>query len=188
MSSSSPAPLLPPSRISHRAMGGPDLNYLYATDGPSPTIAAAAAAAAAPRDEDASITSTNNGSRGRPRPMRRGLKSDRRSLRGTSLYLGGEEGTNSKIYCIPGHASRVLCIDTATDDVYPIGPVYDASNCILGGKFKWLRGIVVGNIIYGLPCHSDRILRIDTSTDIVSTLDVPYEEYFDDGVGRGQDG
>jgi hypothetical protein len=49
---------------------------------------------------------------------------------------------------------------------------------ILGGKFKWLRGIVVGYIIYGLPCHADCILRIDTRTDEVSTIDIPYEEYY----------
>jgi len=73
-----------------------------------------------------------------------------------------------------------LCIDTVTDEVYPIGPDFDASNMVLNGKFKWLRGIVIGDIIYGLPCHADCILRIDTKTDEVGTIDIPYEEYFDD--------
>ena len=187
-------PSLPPSRISHRSLGGPDLNYLYATAGPSSS-----------RDgggdddvyDDDSIDSSGRRRRRRrkKKPVRRGLRSDPRALRGTSLYLGGEEGPNKKIYCIPGHATRVLCIDTITDDVYPIGPEYDMSNCILGGKFKWLRGIVVGDIVYGLPCHSDRVLRIDTRTDKVGTMRIPYEEYFDDepiiegegGVADGDD-
>ncbi len=90
-------------------------------------------------------------------------------------------GANQKIYCIPGHAERVLCIDTATDEVYPIGPEYNASNMVLNGKFKWLRGIVVGDIVYGLPCHADYVLRIDTMTDEVTTIDIPYKEYFDNG-------
>ncbi|KAL3827129.1 hypothetical protein ACHAXA_002364 [Cyclostephanos tholiformis] len=207
-SSTTPIPPPPPSRISHRAMGGPDLNYLYATDGPNPD----------PRDDgyhnddaddrdgdnrtsgDELFNGDNNNNNNNNKmnnkmnnknskekhddkkdrkPVRRGLRSDMRALRGTSLFLGGEEGPNSKIYCIPGHATRVLCIDTTTDDVYPIGPIFDARNCILAGKYKWLRGIVVGHVIYGLPCHSDKVLRIDTRTDEVDTLDIPYETYFD---------
>ena len=76
----------------------------------------------------------------------------------------------------------MLCIDTATDEVYPVGPEFDASNMVLNGKFKWLRGIVVGDIIYGLPCHADCVLRIDTKTDEVGTIDIPYEDYFDDKI------
>jgi len=160
---------MPPSRISHRAQGGPDLNYLYATTH---------------RDEEDDNSSNNTklnkkqNNKSTKRPVQRGRKSDKRTLRGTTLYLGGEEGPNAKIYCIPGHAERVLCIDTKTDEVYPIGPEFDASNMILNGKFKWLRGIVIGDIIYGLPCHADCILRIDTKTDEVGTIDIPYEDYF----------
>lgn len=161
-------------RISHRADGGPDLNYLYATN----------------RDEDESEipifvhpnSSSNrqkkNGRNKSKRSVQRGRKKDTRALRGTTLYLGGEEGPNNKIYCIPGHAERVLCIDTSTDEVYPVGPEFDASNMVQNGKFKWLRGIVVGDIIYGLPCHADCILRIDTRTDEVAVIDIPYESFF----------
>lgn len=165
---------LPPSRISHRDNGGPDLNYLYATER---------------YDDEGNIVDApsypaakqNKKQRGKSkRPVQRGRKSDGRILRGTTLYLGGEEGPNNKIYCIPGHAERVLCIDTATDSVYPLGPEFDATNMVLGGKFKWLRGIVIGDIIYGLPCHADCVLRIDTKTDTVGTIPIPYEEYFDD--------
>ncbi|KAL9184364.1 LOW QUALITY PROTEIN: hypothetical protein ACHAXT_002450 [Thalassiosira profunda] len=161
---------MPPSRISHRAAGGPDLNYLYATSRDE-------------CDDDASpAPKANKKQSTSKRPVARGRKSDQRALRGTTLYLGGEEGPNQKIYCIPGHAERVLCIDTRTDEVYPVGPQFDASNTILQGKFKWLRGIVIGDIIYGLPCHADCVLRIDTATDEVSTIHIPYEEYFDNAT------
>jgi len=173
---------LPPHRISHRAQGGPDLNYLYATT----------------RYQDDELNTNNDGKLNKKqacgttnRPTQRGRKADTRSLRGTTLYLGGEEGPNGKIYCIPGHAERVLCIDTKTDEVYNIGPTFNpygntnnikgknGKRLILNGKFKWLRGITIGDIIYGLPCHQDCVLRIDTKTDEVSVIDIPYEEYFD---------
>jgi hypothetical protein len=70
--------------------------------------------------------------------------------------------------------------------VYPIGPIFNPSNTILQSKYKWLRGIVIGNIIYGLPCHADKVLRIDSSTDEVSVIDIPYESYFD-GDEEGSD-
>lgn len=174
VSAANSADLMPPRRISHRSEGGPDLNYLYAIAGPSSSFDSHHGGV----DDDDRMTIAPTRHRGSHRPIKRGRKSDFRALRGTSLYLGGEEGPNRKIYCIPGHAARVLCIDTTTDEVYPIGPIFDASNMILGGKFKWLRGIVVGYIIYGLPCHADCILRIDTRTDEVSTIDIPYEEYY----------
>ena len=161
-------------RISHRSAGGPDLNYLYATN----------------RDEDENVpifVRKKNGQKQAKKPVQRGRKKDKRTLRGTTLYLGGEEGPNNKIYCIPGHASRVLCIDTKTDEVYPIGPEFDASNMVLSGKFKWLRGIVVGDIIYGLPCHADCLLRIDTRTDEVGVIEIPYEDYFDNSIPENGD-
>lgn len=171
----SSAMALPPSRISHRAEGGPDLNYLYARDDDDDGI-------------DVNTSKLNKKQAKFRRPVQRGRKSDKRALRGTTLYLGGEEGPNGKIYCIPGHAERVLCIDTKTDEVYPIGPIFDAKNIVLSGKFKWLRGIVVGDVIYGLPCHADCVLRIDTRTDEVGTIDIPYEEHFNNEITNGSDG
>ena len=169
------------SRISHRAKGGPDLNYLYASINPYedeiPTFV----------HPNKSINRKKKGRNKLKRPVQRGRKTDKRTLRGTTLYLGGEEGPNNKIYCIPGHAERVLCIDTKTDEVYPVGPEFDASNMVQNGKFKWLRGIVIGDIIYGLPCHADCILRIDCRTDEVTVIDIPYEKYFDTSIPEGGD-
>ena len=72
-------------------------------------------------------------------------------LTGQTLFLGGEVGVDGRIYCIPGHNPRVLVIDPETDEVTQIGPKELDSN---GTKFKWLRGIPVGDVIYGLPCHA----------------------------------
>ena len=81
--------------VSHRAEGGPDLTYLSATEPPAPQ-------ALSKSDERKLATSRRYG-----HPI----------LHGQTLYLGGEEGPDGKIYCVPGHASRVLCIDTKTDDI-----------------------------------------------------------------------
>jgi hypothetical protein len=170
---------IPPSRISHRAQGGPDLNYLYATTRYDDVDNGVVTTYSKQNKKQAKQKGISESKR---RPIQRGRKSDSRILRGTTLYLGGEEGPNKKIYCIPGHAERVLCIDTKTDEVYPIGCVFDASNMILNGKFKWLRGITIGDIIFGLPCHADCVLRIDTRTDEVTIIDIPYEEYFDNNI------
>jgi hypothetical protein len=103
-------------------------------------------------------------------------------LQGQTLYLGGDEGVDGNIYCIPGHASQVLCIDPRTDRIFPIGPV-------LSGKFKWLRGIRINNIIYGLPCHASTVLRIDTLSQTVTLMNIPYETFYADypeGVTQSQ--
>lgn len=92
-------------------------------------------------------------------------------LSGQSLYLGGEVGADGKIWFIPGHALRVLRLDPDTDQLAQVGPSFP-------GKFKWLRGVPDGNIIYGLPCHADTVLRIDVSTGHISTLPIPYEDFY----------
>jgi hypothetical protein len=99
------------------------------------------------------------------------LYSSGEALTGNTLYLGGEIGCDGKIYCIPGHALRVLVIDPLKDHVYPIGPAFP-------GKFKWLRGIVVGEVIYGLPCNGSTVLRIHVPTRQMTELQPPYQEFY----------
>lgn len=98
-------------------------------------------------------------------------------LHGQTLYLGGEVGVDGKIYCIPGHANRVLTIDPSTDRVTLIGNHDLESN---GTKFKWLRGIPIGDVIYGLPCHASEVLRIHVPTQTVTKLPIPYEDFYQD--------
>jgi len=101
-------------------------------------------------------------------------------LTGQSLYLGGEVGCDGRIYCIPGHAKRVLVIDPSTDMVYPIGP-------ILPGKYKWLRGIAQGDVVYGLPCSADSVLRIHVPTGEITNLLIPYDEFYHSPeIAKGQ--
>ena len=108
-------------------------------------------------------------------PLLEYLWSVEEPLKGQTLYLGGEVGADGKIYCIPGHASRVLVIDDAKKQIYPIGPELTSN----GRQYKWLRGIVVGHLIYGLPCHAEDILRIDTLTGEISKIPIPYEELYE---------
>ena len=96
-------------------------------------------------------------------------------LVGQTLYLGGEVGCDGKIYCIPGHAPRVLVIDPETDEVYPVGQV-------LPGKYKWLRGVRCGEVIFGLPCHADTVLRIHVPTLTITTIPIPYSDFYSDPV------
>lgn len=86
-------------------------------------------------------------------------------LHGREKYLGGELADNGMIYCIPGHARRVLKIDPLTDTVTAIGQSFV-------GDFKWLRSVKMPKtgIIIGIPCHADALLRIDPATDSVSTI------------------
>jgi hypothetical protein len=96
---------------------------------------------------------------------------DDEALVGQTLYLGGEVGSDGKIYYIPGHAPRVLQLDPDTDMLQQIGPE-------LPGKFKWLRGVPVGDCIYALPCHADSVLRIHVPTGEITQMEIPYEEFF----------
>jgi hypothetical protein len=109
-------------------------------------------------------------------PLLKLLWCDGEPLHGQTLYLGGEVGSDGKIYCIPGHAPRVLKIDPETDKVTQIGPELDSN----GTKFKWLRGIPIGDVIYGLPCHASEVLRIHVPTQTITKIPIPYEEFYQD--------
>lgn len=125
-------------------------------------------------------------------PLMEYLWSQKEPLHGQTLYLGGEVACNGKIYCIPGHAPKVLVIDDTGKQIYEIGPELTSNtsptaNTNNGRLYKWLRGIVVGDIIYGLPCHADEILRIDTSTNTCTKLPIPYEEFHNDSPEQAQE-
>eukprot|EP00980_Cylindrotheca_fusiformis_P014960 scaffold4095_cov117-Cylindrotheca_fusiformis.AAC.17 len=116
---------------------------------------------------------------------------DEPPLQGQTLYLGGEVGCDGNIYCIPGHAPKVLKIDTRTNQVSQIGPnlvsnVLRGKDTSMGRLYKWLRGIVVGEYIYGLPCHADEILKIHVPTQTITKLAIPYEEYYNSSDGEAK--
>lgn len=94
-------------------------------------------------------------------------------LKGQELYLGADV-CEGKIYCIPGHAQRVLQVDQ-NDRAVLVGPVFR-------GKYKWLRGVKYGRrTIYGLPCHAGTVLKIYIGEDgspQVSELSINYEDAF----------
>lgn len=117
-------------------------------------------------------------------------------LSGQSLYLGAEIGSDGHMYCIPGHAKRVLKCEILpterttnkdnddknnndpSDPYSPIERVTTIGDVDLVGKYKWLRGVRVGNVIYGLPCHADSVLSIHVPTQTVTTLAIPYQTFF----------
>jgi hypothetical protein len=134
-------------------------------------------------------------------------------LEGQTLYLGGEVGSDGNLYFIPGHAPRVLKLTLANnkttkerkqggdhgddeeeeieavDRAQLIGPdLLVSSTSGTSQKFKWLRGITIGDVIYGLPCHADCVLRIYVPTQTVTTLDIPYESFYggDSDLARKQ--
>jgi hypothetical protein len=69
----------------------------------------------------------------------------------------------------------VLVIDPDTDKVFPIGPNLTSN----GTKYKWLRGVPVGDVIYGLPCNASEVLRIHVPTQTVTKIPIPYEDFYD---------
>ncbi|GMH97493.1 hypothetical protein TrST_g13888 [Triparma strigata] len=89
-------------------------------------------------------------------------------ITGQEKYLGGDCGSDGRIYAIPGCARQVLRIDCETGVTDLIGPVFE-------GDFKWLRSVKAvdgdGNeAIYGLPCHADSVLKIVPATGEVKTF------------------
>jgi hypothetical protein len=91
------------------------------------------------------------------------------------LYQGAELGSDNRIYFVPGHATRVMVCDPETDKVEQIGPSFV-------GNYKWLRAVGVkdNEILYGIPYNSESILRIHVATQQISTIMIPYEEFYTD--------
>lgn len=103
--------------------------------------------------------------------------SDATSLLGQDKYLGGMCSPCGKyIYGVPGHAKRVLRINTETNEMDLIGPSYS-------GQFKWLRGLEVPAEAMGeradefpmgcclaLPSNASSVLKINCYTNEVTTF------------------
>ena len=145
----------PPNKVDHRPNGGPLLELLWCEQ---------------PKNDDDVVVVNDDEKGGSSK------ESKKEALHGQTLYLGGEIGSDGLIYCIPGHADKILTIDPTTDKVRQIGPSLQSN----GTKFKWLRGIPChgGDVIYGLPCHADAVLRIDVKTGQVTQLPIPYESFY----------
>lgn len=77
------------------------------------------------------------------------------ALPGHEKYLGGAAAAG-KIYCVPGHAKRIL--EIGVDSSLKLrAEVFD-------GKYKWLRSAQLEDAIYMIPCHAERVLRIRDDT------------------------
>ncbi len=103
--------------------------------------------------------------------------SDGALLPGQDKYLGGMcSPCGTYIYGVPGHAKRVLCINTKTNEMDFIGPSYS-------GQFKFLRGLEVppdamGDKVHefpsgcclALPSNASKVLKINCATNEVTTF------------------
>ena len=100
-------------------------------------------------------------------------------LLGQDKYLGGMASPCGRyIYGVPGHAKKVVQIDTYSGEVSFIGPEYP-------GEFKWLRGVEIPSSVMAtnddgsqsgcclaLPCNSENgcVLKITPDSSEVSTF------------------
>jgi hypothetical protein len=162
----------PENYCDYRSSGGPILSYVWCTAAANTTRRTGSYDCEAIENEsDDSNLVGNNGtdqdtSEVHPKSI----------LQGQTLYLGAEISTTDNcMYCIPGHADRVLKIDPQTDHAVQVGPKFV-------GKYKWLRGVEWHGVVYGLPCHSDTVLKIDVPNNRISELFIQYEAFFTDDV------
>jgi len=99
-------------------------------------------------------------------------------LPGQDKYLGGMCSPCGRyVYGVPGHAKKVLRVNTETNEMDFIGPSFD-------GPFKWLRGVEVPAEVMGdelkeqypfgcclaLPSNASCVLKINPKTSEVSTF------------------
>jgi len=81
-------------------------------------------------------------------------------------YHGGAiSPKDGHIYCIPQRATRVLKIDTRTEECSLIGPVLPGRNKFYGGIVSPLDGA-----LYGIPQNASNIIRIDPTVSPYVTL------------------
>lgn len=95
--------------------------------------------------------------------------------RGGEKYIDVVSANNGKLYMIPFHASRVLSMDTKTNQWKYIGDDLDNNN---GGKWsKWWSGVFCSenNKIICAPFNSDDVLIINTNSDVTETIRLPLE-------------
>lgn len=94
---------------------------------------------------------------------------------GQDKYMGGMASPcGTYIYGVPGSAKRVLRINTETNTMDWIGPMFN-------GQFKWLRGVEVPAIVMdsaayprgcclALPSNASAILKVNPETNEVTTF------------------
>ena len=155
----------PKNTCDYRQVGGPLLRYVWCTS------AATISSTIGGGDDDDDDDNNNDGAS--PEKSDMDADADKKSiLQGQTLYLGAEiSSADGCMYCIPGHAERVLKINPQTDHAVLVGPAFV-------GKYKWLRGVEDKGVIYGLPCHADTVMKIDVPNHQISELPIQYEEFF----------
>ena len=99
-------------------------------------------------------------------------------LTGGDKWLGGELGTDGRIYGVPGSAKSVLVVSVDTHDVCEIGhhlkgPYVEST--YPKNQFKWLRGARGRDgSIYGVPSNANTVLRIQPATGKCDIIGGPW--------------
>ncbi|CAK9027936.1 unnamed protein product [Durusdinium trenchii] len=107
-------------------------------------------------------------------------------------YLGGGVAADGKVYFFPSDAERVCCVDTETDEVKLVGPIF------LEGMNKWQNGFSARDgAVYAIPQRAQGVLRINPApkgsgrdaevTTLDCGIDPEMRDKFEGGV-MGSDG
>lgn len=82
-------------------------------------------------------------------------------LLGQTKWLGAAVMRDGSLVGMPGHARQVLRIDPRMHRVTVLGRSRGGDVNRNGhNRFKWLRGVTVGQSAYGIPMHSDAVLKV----------------------------
>eukprot|EP00746_Dinoflagellata_sp_MGD_P051253 gnl/MRDRNA2_/MRDRNA2_22843_c0_seq1.p1 gnl/MRDRNA2_/MRDRNA2_22843_c0~~gnl/MRDRNA2_/MRDRNA2_22843_c0_seq1.p1 ORF type:complete len:322 (+),score=68.95 gnl/MRDRNA2_/MRDRNA2_22843_c0_seq1:140-967(+) len=95
-------------------------------------------------------------------------------------WHGGVVGSDECIYGLPANADTVLKIIPRTGEVKTIGwPIKGGKRREHGkyeGKYKYLGGILVDDVIFAFPGDADFVLKIQCGTDRVSAIGRSFED------------
>lgn len=84
---------------------------------------------------------------------------------GADNWSGGVRSLDGRIYCAPANASRFLCIDPATQSIYPVGEPLPVAG------FKYTGGVLAPDgCIYCSPRGASQVLRLDPAHNHGTTL------------------
>ena len=93
---------------------------------------------------------------------------------GKHKWLGGAVTPDGDILGIPSHAPSVVKVTPGDEPVIEfLGEGMAGLNPQRNGwsvKFKWLRGMVVGDACYGIPAWADSVMKVCLKTWAVTTF------------------
>lgn len=100
------------------------------------------------------------------------LRGSKKRPDGKYKFLGGVNGDDGNVYCMPADSDHVLKIDVRAQTVSYIGETLEFEEI---NHTKWQNGFMgKDGCIYGIPLNGRTILRIDIKRQSVSVVAGPY--------------